>query len=438
MSLMARTMFLMLAVALLLGACESGTTNPKNDNTAPIDTDTAQNDTDDIITDDTVTDDTTADNQPDLSEVEGTDQTDQTITDDIITDDMTADDLSDQTDQTDQTITDDATDEDETVTDDTVTDDAADVDVPDIFVDDLDTPDTDTVVEEKFCDVVYRFYDGATPLGRFHNVKTGTGSRNTMENAGINGSSSTQSGPFNDTSAWPGGFVRLRFTANEAGDATAENPDVQLIEYYLPIEFVVSTMGTNVTTNVDHSLGLLGLTDSGCLLNADFCLPENDQITLDRQCVAVATGQATGDTVAWNACDVPNYPGAHTSTSTNPNNDRMNWTSADAQVSGDALDSAGCGHNMSSIGNVSCSGTFCGLVPAGTLGVQNNTWDQVLPAFSFSSTAYESARVTIPEFIIPDEMSDVYSGVHVDTGTGSAVASHMECGTLAEITCDEN
>jgi hypothetical protein len=70
--------------------------------------------------------------------------------------------------------------------------------------------------------------------------------------------------------------------------------------------------------------------------------------------------------------------------------------------------------------------------------VQNNTWDQVLPACTFDSTTYESARVTIPEFIVPDEMSDVYSGVHVNAGSGSAVASHMECGTLAELTCDEN
>ncbi len=414
MSLMTRTMFLMFAVALLLGACESGTTNSTKDDIAPLDTDTAQNDADDTVTDDIVTDDTVTDDTV----------TDDTVTDDTVTDDTVTDDTVTDDTVTDDTVTDDI------VTDDTVTDDATD---------DVDTaPDIDTVVEEKFCDVVYRFYDGATPLGRFHNVKTGTGARNTMENAGINGSSSSQSGPFNSTSEWPGGFIRLRFTANPAGTAPAADPAVQIIEYYLPIEFVVSTMGTNVTTNVDHSMGILATTDSGCLLNADACLPENDALSLDRQCVGVAIGQVTGTTATWDVCDVADYPGAHTSTSTTPNNDRMNWTSTDAQVSGDALDSPGCGHNISSIGNVTCSGTFCGLVPAGTLGVQNNTWDQVLPDFTFSGTTYQSARVTIPEFIIPDEMDDVYSGVHVNVGDGSAVASHMECGTLAEITCDEN
>ena len=412
------TMFLAFTAAFLLfGACESGSKTVQDD-VAPSDTDTATDTTvtDDIVTDDIVTDDTVTDDTV----------TDDTVTDDTVTDDTVTDDTV-----TDDTVTDDTV-TDDTVTDDTVTDDT----VTDDTVTD-DTPDTD-VVEEYFCDVIYRFYDGATPLGRFHNVKTGTGSRNEMEDAGINGSSSSQSGPFNDTTAWPGGYIRLRFTANEAGTAPAADPMIQIIEYYLPIEFVVSTMGTNVTTNVDHSLGILALTDSGCLLNADLCLPENDEITLDRQCVAVATGQVTGTTATWNACDVPDYPGAHTSTSTTPSNDRMNWTSTDAQVSGDAFDSAGCGHNMSSIGNVTCTGTFCGMVPAGTLGVQNNTWDQVLPEFTFSSTNYQSARVTIPEFIIPDEMDDVYSGVHVNVGDGSAVAAHMECGTLAGLTCDEN
>ena len=109
-----------------------------------------------------------------------------------------------------------------------------------------------------------------------------------------------------------------------------------------------------------------------------------------------------------------------------------------AHFLGDAADSPGCGHNMSNVGNVTCSGAFCNMIPAGTLGIQNNTWDQVLPPFTFSDTIYETAQVTIPEFIIPDEMSDVYSGVHVSVGNGSAVASYMECGTLDELTCDEH
>lgn len=315
----------------------------------------------------------------------------------------------------------------ETITDETFTDET---------VTDETSPDSD-VVEKIFCDVVYRFYENDTPLARFHNIKTGTGARNTMEIAGINKSPSGKSGPFDDPTSWPGGFIRLRFEANEMGDAPATNSPVQLIEYYLPIEFVVSTMGTNVTTNVEHSMGLLSLTTNGCIPEADACLPNNDSLTLNRTCTAVATGTITGTTITWDACNIPNYPGASPSTSSTPNNEQMNWTTNKAQISGDVTDNPGCGHNMSSIGNVTCTGSFCNFVPPDTLGVQNNTWDQVLPSFIFSSTEYESARLTIPEFIIPDKMADVYSGVHVSVDEG-AIPVHLECGTLAEITCDEN
>jgi hypothetical protein len=232
--------------------------------------------------------------------------------------------------------------------------------------------------------------------------------------------------------------VRLRFEANTEGTAPAANPTVQLIEYYMPIEFVVSTGDTDVTTNVDHSMGLLGTTTTGCIPEADACLPDNDSLALNRTCTAIATGSADGTALAWDACNVVDYPGASTSTSVAPSADQMSWTSAEAQVTGAAADSPGCGHNMSNVGNVTCEGTWCIFVPEETLGVQNNTWDQVLPGFSFSSTTYQSATVTIPEFIVPDEMSDVYSGEHVNVGSGSAAASHMECGTLAELTCDEN
>jgi hypothetical protein len=86
-------------------------------------------------------------------------------------------------------------------------------------------------------------------------------------------------------------------------------------------------------------------------------------------------------------------------------------------------------------GNVKCTAGACGLVPAAAVGVQNATWDQKLPTFTFQSATYESATLTIPEFIIPDSLGDVYSGEGVPT---SAAAASVECGSLATITCDEN
>ncbi len=411
---------MLLPLCLIMWACESGSKKSTNDEEPGVDADSSVSDADGLVTDETIADEVATDEM--LTDETTTDETttDEALTDETVTDEIV----------TDEGITDEAI-TDESITDETATDETATDTEPDVI------PDNDAP-EEIFCDVIYRFYDGNTQLGRFHNVKTGTGSRNTLENAGKNASASNQSGPFDETTAWPGGYVRLRFTANATGTAPADDPAVQLIEYYMPIEFTVSTMGTNVTTNVDHSMGLLTLTTTGCIPEADACLPANNALTLNRTCTAVATGTVSGTTVTWDTCDVPDYPGASTSTSTTPSNAQMNWTTAKAQVNGDPADSPGCGHNMSSIGNVTCTGTFCGAVPADTLGVQNNTWDQVLPSFTFSSTAYESARVTIPEFIIPDKMSDVYSGINVNVGNGSAVASHMECGTLAELTCDEN
>ncbi len=86
-----------------------------------------------------------------------------------------------------------------------------------------------------------------------------------MENAGRNANASGELGPFDNTMAWPSGYVRLRFTTNTEGTTPAANPFVQLIEYYMPIEFTVSTMGTDVTTNVGNGSAVASHMECGTL-----------------------------------------------------------------------------------------------------------------------------------------------------------------------------
>ena len=231
--------------------------------------------------------------------------------------------------------------------------------------------------------------------------------------------------------AFPRGYVRLRFPASGGAPAAGA---VQLVEYYLPIEFVVSSVGsTMVTTDVDHSAGLLRYATTGCPGGVSGCLTgvsDTTGPTLDRRCAPVASGTLSGTTLTWDACPVT-PPAAYTMTTGTPSNAQLRWTPAMSQ---DSASSAGCMTNESTWGGIGCTGTFCGAVP-GTGAPTNATWDQRLPNLTFSSASYGAAgtTITLGEMIIPDEPNDVYSGSVVTTAT----MVHVECGALAALTCDE-
>jgi len=83
------------------------------------------------------------------------------------------------------------------------------------------------------------------------------------------------------------------------------------------------------------------------------------------------------------------------------------------------------------------AGLHGALLGGAALGSATNiTWDQRLPTMTFSSTAYGApgTTLTLTEFIVPDDAADVYSGEQLVTAT----VVHVECGTAAALTCDEN
>ena len=287
-----------------------------------------------------------------------------------------------------------------------------------------------------YCDVVYHFYNGSSGLARFHNIFTGTGAQNVQYAVGVN--ATTAGGlpsptPFTHA-AFPGGYMRLRFPANGAGTAPVAGT-VQLIEYYFPAEFSASASGTTLSTDLDFSAGLLGYTASGCTGGQNQCL--SSPVALSRTCSPVATGTVAGTTLTFGTCSVPNYPGAYTASSGTPSNAQLTWALALSQVIS-LSSNPGCLANLSAYGNVTCSGSYCNLLPAGLIGVLNGTWDQPLGNFTFSSSAYGSATVTVPEFIVPvsaqsAKSADLYSGPSVPA---SAAASSVQCGTLSQLVCN--
>jgi hypothetical protein len=288
----------------------------------------------------------------------------------------------------------------------------------------------------RYCDVLYRFYNGTAGDARLHTVITsGVAVGNTVEVIGTNATATgglPSPSPFTPA-AWPGGYVRLRFNADNAGTAPVAGP-VQIVEYYVPIEFTVTRADlVTVTTDLDASAGLLSYTTVGCPSMVTGCL--SSPVVLNRRCTAVASGILSGTTLSFaGSCNVPNYPGPFTSSSNlpPPSAAQLEWTEPLSQV--DTAANTSCLANMSTYGNVTCTG-FCNFVPAGVIGVQSMTWDQMLGDFTFSTTSYATATVTIPEFIVPDNVSDLYSGHAIPI---SQPGSHIECGTLAELTCDEN
>ncbi len=300
----------------------------------------------------------------------------------------------------------------------------------------------DAPAARQFCDVVYAVGGGtcATPTrgARFHSIKTGLGAMNTYYDVGTNcaaprrgtGGGTAVASPFTPA-AFPRGFVRLRFPAS-GGAPTAGA--IEVIEYYVPIEFTVSSAGsTMVETNVDHSAGLLRYATTGCASGVSGCLTgvsDTAAPALDRRCAPVASGTVAGTSVSWGACAV-STPAPCSGTGCTASMAQLNWTPAMSQ---DSAMGPGCLTNANSWGGVYCASGFCAFVP-GTGAPVNATWDQRLPTMTFSSTDYGATgtTLTLTEMTIPDDPNDVYSGTQIVTAT----AVHVECGALAALTCDE-
>jgi hypothetical protein len=260
--------------------------------------------------------------------------------------------------------------------------------------------------EPLYCDVVYQL----TGTFRVSDAPQSCGDvSNTMQtNATLPSFENGETTPFNPTD-FTTAFIRLRFP--EAGGSPGEG-DVALIEYYLPVEFLVDCTGTDVTTDVDHSVGLLEMSGTPPEVHAS--------PGLSRPCQPWATGQLSGTNLDWSACDVvPPASG--------------NWWSHDDAQAGAGDTTTACAMRMSVWGNVTCSGWFCGFVP--NLGNQLNTWDQLLNSFVFSGTDYSTATFSMSEVQVPESTSesDTRTWVTID----SATPIHVECGAISQLTCDE-
>ncbi|HUU03342.1 MAG TPA: calcium-binding EGF-like domain-containing protein [Myxococcota bacterium] len=175
----------------------------------------------------------------------------------------------------------------------------------------------------------------------------------------------------NDGNNWTGCNIRIRDTFLGMGDDThaigpgllkirvpsdgGQNPAAGLTEvlyYQLAQEFTTVSAGTTIITDVDGFSPVLGQTDNTSEL---------------------ATGSLTlgaNSEVAWDACD---YPAGY--------NDANDTFTPDVVGTG-----PGCLDPYRSVGNVNCSGSFCG---AGGLNngdnPQDETWEQALSTLSFSS-----------------------------------------------------
>jgi hypothetical protein len=225
--------------------------------------------------------------------------------------------------------------------------------------------------------------------------------------------------------AFPRGFMRLRFTASRG--APAAGP-VQFIEFFEPLQFATTLVATTVTTNLSYSTGLLQLTTSDCpTTNYAECLPSGIVQTLNRVCASHGSGVVAGTTLTWNACDLmPPIP-----PSTDPSSAPV-WTQDDSQVPSALLSTnPGCIEAVSVFGNVTCTGPFCGFAPMDTLGIQNGTWDQKWNDFTFSSTDYATATIGTAETTIPSP-----PGTYTSLTLVTAVPFAIQCGTAASLRCD--
>ena len=275
-----------------------------------------------------------------------------------------------------------------------------------------------------YCDVVYRL-DTAAPsaASQFRVANTGLGAMDTLNTVGVNAATpGVVTTPFT-ANAFPRGFMRLRFPS--ANNAPVAGP-VALVEYLMPLELSSGAFGTTVTTNVDHSIGLLKTTNMGCPnANYDACLPAGNVQTLNRTCTSQGTGVLANTTLTWDTCSLaaPAPPGA------NPGNVTA-WAVNTSQIApANVAANPGCMSNMSSFGNVTCTGGFCGQVP--NLGVQNTTWDQKFSTFTFSGTDYTKATIQMPQTTLPSP-ANVYDSIR----WAAAVPIQVQCGVLAKLTCN--
>jgi hypothetical protein len=278
-----------------------------------------------------------------------------------------------------------------------------------------------------YCDVVYRL-NSASPSAQttLRVANTGTYQLDAMHPVGDNTTAATCVVSPLTPCTFPRGFMRLRFTAT--GGAPAAGP-VQLIEYFVPLQFVVPLYGTTVTSNLSYSTGLLQLVTSGCpTLNYAECLPpEQAEQTLDRVCKSHGSGVVAGTTLSWSACDLtPPAPPAMNPSSV------PDWTQDDSQVPPTMLSmNPGCIEAVSLFGNVSCTGDLCGVAPPGSLGVQNGTWDQKWDSFTFSSTDYATATVAMAQTTIPSP-----ANTYISLTFEAAAPIAVQCGTAESLSCN--
>ena len=242
-----------------------------------------------------------------------------------------------------------------------------------------------------FTDVIYRV-DGTfqitdTPLGMGNQVFNGLGiNASTPPFAGVGDATPFSHPPPGGGTDFTNGFVRLRFSNDASGNPQAGT--VWLVEWYFPLEFT-QTAGSTVTENVDHSVGLLaaGLADCG---GGDAACA-NHMPTLARPCAANASGTLTGTALTWGSCT----PAPTLVTS---------WSFVSAR----SVTGAGCATDYNAWGNATCSSS-CAFVPAAGLGDSYQTWNQQLQPFTFSSTNYQSATITMP------------AAMQIPNGTGQSV-----------------
>jgi hypothetical protein len=249
----------------------------------------------------------------------------------------------------------------------------------------------------SYCDVLYRttgtFRTTNAPLiGQFTKA-VGT-------NASLPSFKPARTTPFTPK-VFPSGFVRLRFPNLKGAPAAGA---VKLVEYYLPMEFSVTSLGTKVNTDIDHSAGMLKLGGTPQVIG--------DPPVLSRGCAAVASGTLSGTKLTWGKCSA--VPDGTTS-----------WTFTKAQSN-----DPGCLHRMSSWGNVNCTSGFCGMVTG--LGNQRETWDQLLNAFQFTGTNLATATFSMAEVQTPNTTS---VKTYVTIKATSVVK--VECDTAGPVACDE-
>jgi hypothetical protein len=259
-----------------------------------------------------------------------------------------------------------------------------------------------TAPAPTFCDVVYRLtadFRVADPptLGSPFTVAVGTNTANPSLNSG-------HTTPFTVASSFDNAFVRIRYPAT-GGNPVASSAEV--IEYYMPLDFATTQTGTTVTTRVDHSVGLLGMTGN----------PPSIPVspTLNRACISRGSGTFSGTVLNWAECSVV------------PPASGLGWSPDNAQAPNDP----GCFNRMSVWGAVTCSGIGCFAV---TTGEQRATWDQFFDSFTFSGSDLRTATFSTPEVQIPESTSETSTRTYIKIK--SATPIHVECGEVAELTCD--